>query len=64
MHEGYVLMRRGLTLFTAHRRINKGMLLARMHRAQGVLYGLAVLGLLALALACALLARFLSGVLG
>lgn len=64
MHEGYVLMRRGLTLFTAHRRVNKGMLLARLYRAQWVLYGLAALGLLALALACALLVRFLAGTLG
>jgi len=62
MHEGCV-MRRGLTIFRGHSRINKGMLLSRLYRMRGVLVALTVVGLVAATLILALLVRSLLSIL-
>jgi hypothetical protein len=63
MHEGYVVMRRGLTVLRVHGRINKAMLLSRLYRARGVLCGLAALALLAAIVVLAWLLHSLFSVL-
>ncbi len=64
VHEGLIAMRRGLSLFAGHHRINKGLLLSRLYRWRVVLWALAALAVLAVALACTALLRTLTGMLG